>query len=213
MSQPISLKEAERKAYRAVADDGLWDVLLGCFILLFALAPLLSESLGDFWSSMIFLPFWGLVYGAIWLLRRHVVAPRVGRATLRPARRARLGRLTRVLLAINVLALILGVVIALNYASVPGLLVAGLLGAALLIAFTFAAYLLDFPRFYIYGLLLGLAPLVGEWLFVNGYASHHGYPVVFGFTAAVMILTGLVVFWRLVRNNPAPAEARMPEEA
>jgi hypothetical protein len=212
MSQPISLKEAERKAYRAVADDGLWDVLLGCFVLLFALAPLLSEPLGDFWSSMIFLPFWGLVYGAIWLLRRRVVAPRVGRATLGRARRARLSTFTRVLLAVNVLALILGVVVALNYASVPGLLVAGLLGAALLIAFTFAAYLLDFPRFYVYGLLLGLSPLVGEWLFVNGYAPHHGYPVVFGFTAAVMILTGLVVFVRLLLANPVPAETALPEE-
>ena len=212
MSQPISLKEAERKAYRAVADDGLWDVLLGCFVLLFALAPLLSEPLGDFWSSMIFLPFWGLVYGAIWLLRRRVLAPRIGRATLGRARRARLSRFTRVLLAVNVLALILGVIVALNYASVPGLLVAGLLGAALLIAFTFAAYLLDFPRFYVYGLLLGLSPLVGEWLFVNGYAPHHGYPVVFGFTAAVMILTGLVVFVRLVLANPVPAETALPEE-
>jgi hypothetical protein len=213
MSQPISLKEAERKAYRAVADDGLWDVLLGCFVLLFALAPLLSESLGDFWSSMIFLPFWGLVYGAIWLLRRHVVAPRVGRATLRPSRRARLDKLTRLLLAINVLVLAGGVVVALNAARVPGLVAAALLGMGLLIAFTLAAYLLDFPRFFIYGLLLGLSPLVGEWLFVNGYASHHGYPVTFGVTAAVMIVTGLVVFLRLVRANPVPAHASLTEEA
>jgi hypothetical protein len=213
MSQPISLKEAERKAYRAVADDGLWDVLLGCFVLLFALAPLLSESLGDFWSSMVFLPFWGLVYLGIWLLRRRVLAPRIGRATLGRVRRARLDKLTRVLLAINVLALVVGVVVALNAASVPGLLVALLLGMALLIAFSFAAYLLDFPRFYVYGLLLGLSPLVGEWLFVNGYASHHGYPVTFGFTAAVMIVTGLVVFLRLVRANPVPAHASLTEEA
>lgn len=213
MSQPISLKEAERKAYRAVTDDGLWDVLLGCFVLLFALAPLLSESLGDFWSSMIFLPFWGLVYGAITLLRRNVVAPRVGRATLRPSRRARLDKLTRLLLAINVLVLAGGVVVALNAARVPGLVAAALLGMGLLIAFTLAAYLLDFPRFFIYGLLLGLSPLVGEWLFVNGYASHHGYPVTFGVTAAVMILTGLVVFLRLVRANPVPAHASLTEEA
>jgi hypothetical protein len=162
---------------------------------------------------MIFLPFWGLVYGAIWLLRRHVVAPRIGRATLGRARRARMSKLTRVLLAINLVALAGGVVVAWNYASVPGMLAAGLLGMALLIAFSFAAYLLDFPRFYVYGLLLGLSPLVGEWLFANGYASHHGFPVVFGFTSAVMILTGLVVFLRLVRDNPVPAEAPQPEEA
>ena len=58
MSQQISLREAERKAFRITHNDGLWDVLLGCYALMFVIAPYLSTSLGDFWSSAVFLPFW-----------------------------------------------------------------------------------------------------------------------------------------------------------
>ena len=57
MSRQLSLKEAERKAFRTKYDDGLWDILLGCFFSMFAIAPFLSASLGDFWSSAVFVPF------------------------------------------------------------------------------------------------------------------------------------------------------------
>ena len=68
MSQKISLKAAERKAFRTTYNDGLVDIFLGCFFLMFVIAPYLSASLGDFWSSAVFLPFWALVYLAIWLI-------------------------------------------------------------------------------------------------------------------------------------------------
>lgn len=59
MSQQISLKDAERKVFRITYNHGLWDVFLGCFFLIFVIGPYLSSSLGDFWSSFVFLPFWG----------------------------------------------------------------------------------------------------------------------------------------------------------
>ncbi|MFC1935998.1 hypothetical protein ACFLX9_04540, partial [Chloroflexota bacterium] len=60
MSQRISLKEAERRAFTKAFQDGLWDILIGCIVLLWAIAPFLSTRMGDFWSSAVFLPFWGL---------------------------------------------------------------------------------------------------------------------------------------------------------
>jgi hypothetical protein len=62
MQEKISLKEAEKKAFKTSFDDGLWDILIGSFFLEFAIAPLISASLGDFWSSVVFLPFWGFDY-------------------------------------------------------------------------------------------------------------------------------------------------------
>lgn len=62
MSQPFSMKEAERKVFRTVANDRLWGLLLGSFFLMFAIAPLLSVHIGDFWSSAVFLPVWGALY-------------------------------------------------------------------------------------------------------------------------------------------------------
>lgn len=211
MSEPISLKEAERKAFRTATDDGLWDILLGCFFLMFAIAPLLSEGLGDFWSSVVFLPFWGLVYGTIVLIRKHVVAPRVGSVKFGPQRKSRLVKFTVVMLVVNLVALILGILALLNMGAFPGQAYGVTLGLILLIGFSLAAYFLDYSRLYVYGLLVGLAPLAGEQLYSQGYAAHHGFPLVYGISAGIMILTGLVVFIRLLRRYPLPSE-EMPAE-
>lgn len=211
MSQPISLKEAERRTYRTFYNDGLWDVFLGSFILIFAIAPLLSERLGDFWSSFVFLPFWGLVYLGIWLLRRTVVIPRLGTVTYGPARKARLTRFTTILLLFNGVVLVLGILAAANVGSLPGAVFPILLGSFALIAFTLAGYFLDIPRLYVYGLLVGLAPLVGEWLWVNAGASHHGFPITFGFVSAVMISVGVLLFLQLLVRTAPPDGDLEPE--
>ena len=203
MQTPISLKSAERQAFQASFADGLWDVFIGCFVLQFAIAPLLSETLGDFWSSVIFLPFWGLVYLAIWLIRKYVLAPRLGTVSFGKARRQKMRRFSLVMLVANLLMLGLGILAVLNFNKIPGIGVASLFSLFLLAGFSAAAYLLDFPRLYVYGLLLFIAPLVGEWLYANHGFGHHGYPVVFGVTAGIMILTGLVNFVRVLVNNPA----------
>jgi hypothetical protein len=212
MSRQVSLREAERKVFRTAYDDGLWDVFLGSFLLLFALAPLLSASMGDLWGSVVFLPFWVLIYVAIRLVRKRVIAPRVGVVRFGRARQARLRRFSIVMLGLNSAALILGFVVAPNFGKVPGQMIAFAVGAMLLIGFSIAAYSLDINRFYVYGLLAGLAPLAGEWLWARGYAAHHGFPITFGLTAAIMILAGLAVFIRLLRDNPLPEQAFPPEE-
>jgi hypothetical protein len=213
MSQRISLKEAERKAFRTTYNDGLWDIFLGCFSLMFVIGPYLSPSLGDFWSSAVFLPFWGLVFLGIWLIRKHVVAPRVGVVKFGPARRTKLAKFTVVMLVVNIIAFLLGLVAAVGLVEVPGQVYTIIFGMVLMIGFSIAAYFLDFSRLYVYGLLIGLSPLVGEWLWAHGYATHHGFPVTFGIAAGIMILIGLAVFVRLLRDNPVHREEIPYEEA
>jgi hypothetical protein len=203
MQTPVSLKSAERRAFQSTFADGLWDVFIGCFALEFAIAPLLSETLGDFWSSAIFLPIWGLVYLAIWLVRKHVLAPRLGTVSFGKARQRKMRKFSLVLLVVNVLMLVLGVLAVLNFGKIPGIGVASLFSLFLLAGFSAAAYMLDHPRLYFYGLLLFVAPLVGEWLYANHGVAHHGYPVVFGIAAGIMILTGLALFVRVLINHPA----------
>lgn len=216
MPEAISLKQIEKKAFTAAYGDGLWDILLGCFVLIFAIAPLLSVSLGDLWSSAVFLPFWALAYLAIRLVRRHVIAPRAGTAKFGRARKAKLRKLTVVMVAINLAALALGLVAASNLGRVSGHAFAPFLGLIILAGFSVAAHLLGFARLYLYGLLIGLSPLVGEWLYIYKRAAHHGFPLTFSITAAVMIVTGLVLFVRMMREAPLPVEAvegRSPEGA
>jgi hypothetical protein len=188
----------------ASIDDGLWGIFLGCYFLIFAIAPYLSSSLGDFWSSVVFLPFWGLVYLVIWLMRKYVVTPRIGKVKFAFARKTKLAKFTVVMLVLNIVALILGFVAALRFGSVPGQMIGIVFGMILLMGFSMAAYFLDFSRLYFYGLLVGLSPMVGEWLWTHGYATHHGFPITFGTSAVIMILVGLAVFIRLLQDNPIP---------
>jgi len=212
MSQPKSLQEAERKVFRTVYQDGLWDLFLGGIPLMMAVGPLLSVSLGDWWSSAVFLSFWGLVALALWLIRKHVIAPRVGVVKFGPARKRKLRRFNLVMLVVNVIALVLGIAFALR-STVPGQWVAVVLGLSLLLGSSAAAYLLDFGRLYVYGLLACLSALVGEWLYTKHNVPHHGWPVTFGITAGIMILTGVVIFVRLLRDNPLPEQPDLVQDA
>jgi hypothetical protein len=205
MSQQISLRDAERRVFRTAYNDGLWDIFLGCYFLILVIAPFLSTSLGDFWSSVVFLPFWGLIYLVIRLIRKYVVTPRVGVVRFGPVRKGKLKKFTLLMLCVNIVSLILGLVAAVSIGRISGQVISIFFGLILLTGFSAAAFYLDFTRLYLYGLLLGLAPLVGEWLWEHGYTTHHGFPITFGAISGIMILVGLVIFVRLVHSNPLPA--------
>ncbi|HSG81517.1 MAG TPA: hypothetical protein VLC48_04645 [Gemmatimonadota bacterium] len=196
------LQETERGTFRAAADLGIWDIMIAAFLSMFAFAPLLSGRLGDFWSSAIFVPILGAVWLVLWFIKQRFIAPRIGVVRFGSYRQARLQRLTLVLLAINIVAFALGTFFALRFqpGAGGGLLPVITLSAIFLVGFSLAAYLLDIPRYFAYGLLLGVAAFVGEWLFRGGHASHHGYPVVFGFLAALIATVGLATLLVRVRS-------------
>lgn len=203
MSQPISLKEAEQKVFRVAYNDGLMDILLACFFLMFVIAPYLSPSMGDFWASAVFLPFWALAFLAIWLIRKFVVIPRIGKVKFGQVRKAKLMKFTLGMLVINTIALVLGIVAAFTIRQL-GYLFSILLGIQLLIFFSLGGYFLNMNRLYVYGFLATISQPVGEWLFQHGLASHHGYPITFGTISGIMVLVGLIIFVRLLIQNPLP---------
>ena len=74
----ISIKEADRKVFRTSFDDGLVDIFISSWVLMFVVVLFLSVYLGDFWSSAIFLPFLGAVYLILLWIRKNVIKPRAG---------------------------------------------------------------------------------------------------------------------------------------
>jgi hypothetical protein len=205
MSNEINLKEADRKIFSTSFDDGLLDIFLASVVLMFAVAPFLSKYLGDFWSSAVFLPFWGALYLILRWLRVHVVNPRIGTVKYGPIRKKKITVFTIVMLVLNTIFLLLGMV-AFAMPSGSGWRFILPFGAMVLILFSLAGYFLDLTRLYVYGLMLALAAPVGEWLYQNFGASHHGYPVTYGLSALVIFLVGLVKFITLVHDNPLPPE-------
>lgn len=204
------LKVTERDAFRATADDGLWDLMIASIVAMFAIAPLLSGSLGDFWSSAIFLAPLAGIYLAIRLVRERFVVPRVGIVEYGADRKRRLTRFGVILLALNVIALSLGVIAFLMFESsaVDPVVFPIVLSLIVLAGSSLAAWQLEIPRLFLYGILLALGPLIGEWLWRQGLVSHHGFPVVFGIAAVVIAASGLLRFVRVTGGNRATDDPR-----
>ena len=202
MQQKIDLKRLERKAWTSFYDDGLGDIFLGCVILMFALAPMLGRmGFGDFWSSAVFLPFFALVFIGLVLLRKRVVIPRIGLVSFGQVRKKRLLKFNVLMLAVLSAGFILGVLSLMG--GVGQAWVRNLRFIAIvLMCFGLAGYFLGFIRLYLYGILIALAIPVGEWLWINMGVPHHGFPVAFGVTAGVIIVTGIVLFLRILGRNP-----------
>lgn len=205
------LKALERRTFRAANDDGLWDVLIASVVAMFAIAPILSDRLGDFWSSAIFIPIWIATYLSIRIIRVRVVVPRIGTVIPGPQRTRRMRRFGLAMLIVNTAALIAGIAVAAAAATdrldFDGLGYPIALSVGSLVGFSLAAYATSVVRFAVYGLMLAVAPLVGEWLWRNDLAEHHGYPVAFGAVAAVILIVGIVRFTTLMRSHPVPPNA------
>ncbi|MGB3715921.1 MAG: hypothetical protein WA996_15955 [Candidatus Promineifilaceae bacterium] len=76
-----------------------------------------------------------------------------------------------------------------------------------LIGFSVAGYFLNLSRLYLYGMLIALASLVGEPLYIYLKIPHHGYPVTFGFVSGLIMIIGLVLLIGLIRNHSIDAYA------
>ncbi len=91
MLNKINLTEIEKKAFKSTFQDGLWDIMLGLVILAVGIIPLLSSwNLGDFWSSMLLIPFYIIGYTIFNLGKRRITVPRMGLLKIGPLRQKKL---------------------------------------------------------------------------------------------------------------------------
>ncbi|MGB5846506.1 MAG: hypothetical protein WBG94_18845 [Anaerolineales bacterium] len=211
-TQNTSLEEADRRIIQSAFDDGLVDIFLSTVVLMWAIAPFLSVYLGDFWSSAIFLPFWGAIYLVLRWIRKNWVKPRAGVVKYGAVRKKKMTAFTWIMLGLNVLFLILGLV-AFFMPTSPGWTMTISFALMLLISFSLAGYFLAVTRFYLYGILLASGFFVGEWLYQNFGFSHHGLPVVFGLMSGVIFLTGVYKLVTFLQKNPLPGEEQMQWKA
>ena len=203
------LKQIEQATYRSAVDSGLWDIFLACPFVMLAVAPLLSDRFGDFWSAAVFLPLFAAVLVMIRVIQARVIQPRVGFVEFALPRRRRLMGLSIVMLIVNIVALLGGLAAFMRAPVVDGQVVSLGLSLTLLVGCSMAALFLGIPRIFFYGILLAAAPPIGEALFQRGLASHHGFPIVFGVCAAVIVVSGIVRFFRFL---PPPVTNGQPLE-
>lgn len=131
-------------------------------------------------------------------MKTRVIHPRIGIVEFGKPRQKRLKSLGVIMLVVNLVALVLGIVAAYRFPMEQTDIVPYILSLILLVSFSTAAFFLEVPRVFFYGLLLATAPVVGEFLFQRGYATHHGLPITFGICTVVILVAGIVRFVRFL---------------
>jgi hypothetical protein len=205
----IDLKKLERDAFRRFYEDGLMDIYFGAMLIVFAASSMLwdqVESEAALYVGMLTLAL--VVTVPLLLLRRRLLRERLGSFKPGPQRKLRISRTRWVLLA----SVVLGVALLL-----AGLLVGGGVGSVeaygvavsviwfinCVAVFGAGAYLLEVPRFYVYGFVGGLlmpAMILPDVL----WGIKVEIWLLFGLAGLAAIAVGLYKLRRFLHQYPAP---------
>ena len=212
MPRNINLKELEQEAWKSVFQDGLWYIYLGLLLLAMAIGDLLSDiGVPKAWYIAIYSAFLVLPMWVQWAGRRFITLPRMGRVKFGSKRKAKLNWV-RVVLFLSVLVgagvFVTGLAVCSNRPE--GLNTALVFPVAwvvnMIIVFSLGAYFLDFSRLYLIGLMYALA--VPLDIVFRKFSDIDLSFIAFGAPAMVILIVGLVVFARFLRDYPL-----LPEEA
>jgi len=188
--QISNLDALEQRAYRTVVDHGLFDVVIGAFLV--AIGLMLHADL-DYMPEVVF--FIGVV--ALEQARRRLIEPRIGHVRLRAERRARL-KAWRWLTLLALVVAVLGVFAlrGLGWIDYPDnarpLVVTGCFALPLALA----AWLFGFRRWSVYAATVFAGGII-EWRFSLPYGSS------WYFSGGLVVVAGLALLLRFVREHPA----------
>ena len=216
MSTSLNLKEIERKAFRSVHQDGLWDIYIGGIVM--SMTVFASPDDGEnFTSQRLVLYMLGmLVFGMIfWGGKKFLTVPRLGQVKFGAQRRQRSLTMAIILAGIVLLQVLFVTGTALMRShpdwgrqlglglSDPdyGRLLVAAIGALFVgPSMLLIAFFTDFPRGYYIAFMLSLAVFALVWF---------GEAVYLIAASLLIIIPGVVLFVRFLRSHPLPpAEAR-----
>jgi hypothetical protein len=219
MSTLLNLKEIERKAFRSVHQDGLWDIYIGGIIL--SMNVFANNDDGEnFTSQRLVLYMLGmLVFGLIfWGGKKYLTTPRLGQVKFGPQRRRRSLTMAIILAGIVLLQVLFVTGTALlrnnpdwgrqlgfglSDPDYERLLVAAIGALFVGPSMTLIAYFTDFPRGYYIAFILSLAVFALIWF---------GQPVYLIAASLLIIIPGVVLFIRFLRQHPLPSPVEAPHD-
>ncbi len=208
MNEKFDLKTLEKKAYRSVFNDGLWDLFVGMLILNLRMDPLFDFLFSSFGYLSIFVIIlvWNIITLLIFIFgKKYITIPRVGYVKFGPKHKSKQLKLKIFLIGVffvNLFLFVLNLADLIDYSQMQPLLIALFLGFGIFtIPFCVIAYFLDFTRLYYYAFSAGLGffltnlltPIVGDYL--DDF-------IIFGVIGGIIILIGLYYFISFLKKYP-----------
>jgi hypothetical protein len=203
--QSIDLKQIERKVWTSFFEDGIWDVYLGILLMAMAVGALLSDinaPEGALISSYAALLAVAVLF--LFLGKRLITIPRIGRVNYGPEARARKVK-TSIVLAFSVLVGLLAFVIvvlsareALSRTLSMDVLLPAIWVSNMIVVFSLAAFFLRYKRLYLIGVMFAIAVPLD---IVLRKLTHRDLSfVAFGLPALVILIMGSIVLVRFLRK-------------
>jgi len=202
MNKRMSLREVEKRTYMSYHQDGLLDIFVGIYVLLFGLGILLM-TVTDFTTWFVIPAIFPAIMVPIWVsAKKQITMPRIGYVKFR-SRGA--NRLMAVFLGLMVFGL--GVFAVFTFASSQGwaltlrnliisngMIIIGVGAASISSLF---AYTMGLNRLYVYGLLTLALFLAGHFITIPfGY-----FLLAIGL---VIVINGFVLLMQFMRKYPLP---------
>ena len=161
----LNEKKIERRVFTSFFQDGSIEAFTFIILMQLGLPVIFSRSgFGDLQSALITLPIALILLIVVYLVRKFVVIPRLGRVKFLPERRRKFSKL----IIAPILTLIAGAVMGIIFKENASLrnIFNGLIPFSLspIIVFGAAAYFLDMKRLYAYGVIIGLIVPFGKYL-------------------------------------------------
>lgn len=215
MFAAISAKELEKRAFRSTFQDGIWDIYLGLLLLNMSMSVGLAKltSLNPMNLGILLLILAIIIMVGFFLGKKYITAPRLGMVKFGAERQRKVKKVSLVLS----LSALMGLVTFLGFGSLtelfgglPGWVVPlGLFGVTSVVVFSLGAYYLDYTRAYLYGWCYALAFPFGIFL---QESTMFGFLIAYTIFSMVMIVPGVILLIRFIRENPIPAEGMIEAE-
>ena len=207
MTEKINLKEIEKKSYRFIFKDGIYDIMFGILLISFALAPIIREYIGLSYILFLIIPA-PLIFT---LAKKYITTPRIGIVKFGKKRQASYKKIviiSTILVSITVVLLLMTItnIFPGTFGNMlNGYAVPLIIGISTIFGMGVFAYIRDFPHLWIYGLIIGLGIIVAELLYKIVGTPLDGI-ITFGIPGLIILFYGLVILYRFLKKYPLLTE-------
>lgn len=208
MPQEIDLKEIEKKAFRSFHRDGFWEIFFGMLMFAGVVRDTLPEMGAKILFSQIVSIALTLTGPLVYVLgKKLITVPRLGYVRFGPARKRRLRWLHIFILATIILTVLILIFISkgnqnnLGSALPHHFLSSIIITLLILLAISFIAYFLDYPRLYFVAVLV--AAHEPAYFYLKHYTDvTQIHLFTYGIPALILLFVGVITFVGFLRKYP-----------